>query len=55
LGHAAGCTERAYLQFIIDMGYPACPVERIAAGAPVEETDESADAADVEKGAKLPS
>jgi hypothetical protein len=31
-GEWHGCTERGYLQFLIDEGYPACRVERIAAG-----------------------
>ncbi|MFG1820822.1 ParB/RepB/Spo0J family partition protein [Kribbella sp. NPDC049174] len=31
-----GCAQRGYLRFIIDQGYPACSVERLAAGLPQE-------------------
>jgi ParB family chromosome partitioning protein len=37
---SAGCSQRDYLRFIIEQGYPACSVERLAAGLP-ELTDEA--------------
>lgn len=34
-----GCAQREYLRFIIKQGYPACTVERMAAGLPVDDPD----------------
>lgn len=49
-GEWHGCSERAYLQFIIDQGYPACRVERLAAGITVEENDEQRTETDRDEG-----
>jgi ParB family chromosome partitioning protein len=38
-----GCAQRGYLRFLIAQGYPACSVERLAAGQPVEEPDGTGD------------
>lgn len=44
-GTQQGCAEREYLRFIIDQGYPACGVERLAAGlSDAEENDQQQDA-----------
>jgi ParB family chromosome partitioning protein len=42
-----GCSQRDYLRFIIDHGYPACGVERLAAGL-AEEPDETVTGAETD-------